>query len=47
MCSTLGLLMLKLKKPRKSRQQPQNVEPEQIEDLNTAQVRLLLIHLSF
>ncbi len=45
MCSTLGLLKLKLKKPRK--RQPQNVEPEQIEDLNSAQVRLLLIHLSF
>uniref|UniRef100_A0A8C2K607 Immunoglobulin domain-containing protein n=1 Tax=Cyprinus carpio TaxID=7962 RepID=A0A8C2K607_CYPCA len=32
-----GLLMLKLKKPRKSRQQPQNVEPVSHEDLNTAQ----------
>uniref|UniRef100_A0A8C1GYB2 Immunoglobulin domain-containing protein n=3 Tax=Cyprinus carpio TaxID=7962 RepID=A0A8C1GYB2_CYPCA len=31
-----GLLMLKLKKPRKSRQ-PQNVEPVSHEDLNTAQ----------
>ncbi|XP_058617734.1 uncharacterized protein LOC131531175 isoform X2 [Onychostoma macrolepis] len=30
------LLMLKLKKPRKS-QQPRNVEPEQTEDLNTAE----------
>ncbi len=36
--------MLKLKKPRKSRQQPQNVEPEQTEDLNTAQVRLVLLY---
>uniref|UniRef100_A0A8C1Z7V7 Immunoglobulin domain-containing protein n=1 Tax=Cyprinus carpio TaxID=7962 RepID=A0A8C1Z7V7_CYPCA len=33
----IGLLMIKHKKPRKSRRQPQNVEPEQIEDLNTAQ----------
>ncbi|KAF4097531.1 uncharacterized protein LOC131531175 isoform X1 [Onychostoma macrolepis] len=32
----IGLLMLKLKKPRKS-QQPRNVEPEQTEDLNTAE----------
>ncbi|XP_026054326.1 uncharacterized protein LOC113040220 [Carassius auratus] len=35
--ATIGLLMLKLKKPRKKRQQAQNVHPEQIEDLNNAQ----------
>ncbi|XP_059425245.1 uncharacterized protein LOC132159685 [Carassius carassius] len=35
--ATIGLLMLKLKKPRKSQQQAQNVQPEQIEDLNNAQ----------
>ncbi|XP_016138171.1 uncharacterized protein [Sinocyclocheilus grahami] len=34
---TTGLLMLKLKKPRKSRQQPQNVTPASLEALNTAQ----------
>ncbi|XP_016415486.1 uncharacterized protein LOC107745969 isoform X2 [Sinocyclocheilus rhinocerous] len=34
---TTGLLMLKFKKPRKSRQQPQNVKPVSLEDLNTAQ----------
>ncbi|XP_016309358.1 uncharacterized protein LOC107663634 [Sinocyclocheilus anshuiensis] len=33
----IGLLMLKLKKPRKSRHQPQNVETVPLEDLNTAQ----------
>ncbi|XP_016138170.1 uncharacterized protein [Sinocyclocheilus grahami] len=33
----IGLLMLKLKKPRKSRQQPQNVTPASLEALNTAQ----------
>ncbi|XP_052446506.1 uncharacterized protein LOC127988041 isoform X8 [Carassius gibelio] len=35
--ATIGLLMLKHKKPRKRRQQAQNVHPEQIEDLNNAQ----------
>jgi len=37
---TLGLLTLKLKKPTKSRQHRQNVEPVQLEDFNAAQVRL-------
>ncbi|XP_026054325.1 uncharacterized protein LOC113040217 isoform X2 [Carassius auratus] len=35
--ATIGLLMLKRKKPRKRRQQAKNVQPEQIEDLNNAQ----------
>ncbi|XP_052446509.1 uncharacterized protein LOC127988041 isoform X11 [Carassius gibelio] len=41
----IGLLMLKHKKPRKRRQQAQNVHPEQIEDLNNAQFSEVEFHL--
>lgn len=36
--------MLKLKTPRESRQQPQNVESDRLEDFNTAQVRFILLY---
>lgn len=36
--------MLKLKKLKKRRKLPQNVEPVPLEDLNTAQVRLILLY---
>lgn len=40
----LGLLILKLKKPTKSRQHHLNVEPVQLEDFSAAQVRLTLLY---
>lgn len=36
--------MLKLKKLKKGRKLPQNVEPVPLEDLNYAQVRLILLY---
>ncbi|XDV22602.1 hypothetical protein PO909_027467 [Leuciscus waleckii] len=40
----IGLLILQLKKPTKSRQHRLNVEPVQLEDFNAAQVRLTLLY---
>lgn len=42
--ATLGLLMLKYKKPTKRPQHRQNVEPEQLEDFSATEVRLTLLN---